>query len=609
MAPGNGRTIPPLPLTERGFPCNNICSLEGTLIYGSGTCVSLYPAGESAVVVNHHASKVTAVAISPNGLWIATGDAKGLVKLWPSRGERMQKYEYRPIASAVRGICWSPDSRKLAIVGGESGRGAEGCCISYDTGSAVGQSFSGHSKPITSVAFRPVAPFRIITGSEDTSVVFHEGPPFKFMKSCQTAHTNFVNAVAFSMDGSKAFSCSSDGAVAVYSGDAGELLSVLDPKLQCSILGIAVGANNRLFAACGDRKLRTIATDSLSILHEYQSPTNDMPLGITVDAKKNTVSAVYLGGSIHQFTVGKNSELVPSSSFHGSCGAITSIVHYKDSLLVTALEGSAWTLPQPFLTSSPILFPVKKLFKPTAGVLVDLVEVMGVSATSDELINLKTGDVKKYPIPALASRLFACRPVGFALGDRGSKIARVHQPGKLFELDHPAGVFAVSLDGETTVFAPSSDSSKSSFQQVEREIVVNMKHRIRTTITTADIVNLAVNPDGSMIAVASGAQELHVFKKIGFDKFELIPETAKVWTYHKARITAMCWSDKKTLVTGGLDKTVYVWDVEKPMSGPISSMRDQHKEGVSALLAFRAENGAMVVVSGGNEGSVRVTEL
>jgi WD40 repeat protein len=145
----------------------------------------------------------------------------------------LQKYEYRPIASGIRAICWSPDNRKIIVVGGDPGRGGDGICISYDTGSSAGQAFSGHSKPITCVAIRPVPPFRIITGSEDTSVVFHEGPPFKFMKSCQTVHSNFVNGVAFSPDGSRAFSCGSDGIIAVFTGDSGDLLTVLDPKVNC----------------------------------------------------------------------------------------------------------------------------------------------------------------------------------------------------------------------------------------------------------------------------------------------------------------------------------------------------------------------------------------
>ena len=521
----------------------------------------------------------------------------------------MQKYEYRPISSGVRGICWSPDSRRIAVVGGESGRAAEGCCIAYDTGSAVGGSFSGHSKPITSVAFRPVPPFRIMTGSEDTSIVFHEGPPFKFMRSCQTAHTNFVNSVSFSANGSLAFSCGSDGIVAVFTGDTGDLVSVLDPKLSCSIYGIAVGPNNALFAACGDRKLRSISTDSLSIKSELA--IDEIPLGITSDPKRNTVSVICLEGKIRHFSIGENAELIPGNVLIGSCGAITSITPHKDSVLITSAEGSIWALARPFMTSEPSIVSAKKPFKPSAGLVVDLLEVIGVSATSNELINIKTGDVKKYPIPPITTRLVPCKPVGFALGDRNTKITRVHQPSRTYEVDEKSGetfgAFAVSHDGETMVTVPHIESKNSQLQQANREFVVNMRTRIRTGISTADIVNAAVNADGSLIAVASGAHEIHVYKKCSADNYEVIPDTAKVWTYHRARITSMVWAGKTILVTGGLDKTIHVWDTDKAMSGPVLVLRDQHKEGVSALHATRDPDGSLVIISGGLEGSVRVS--
>lgn len=48
-----------------------------------------------------------------------------------------------------------------------------------ETGTSVGE-ISGQSKPINSVDFRPVRPFRIVTASEDNTLAVFEGPPFKF---------------------------------------------------------------------------------------------------------------------------------------------------------------------------------------------------------------------------------------------------------------------------------------------------------------------------------------------------------------------------------------------------------------------------------------------
>lgn len=48
-----------------------------------------------------------------------------------------------------------------------------------ETGTSVGE-ISGQSKPINSCDFRPIRPFRLITGSEDNTIAVFEGPPFKF---------------------------------------------------------------------------------------------------------------------------------------------------------------------------------------------------------------------------------------------------------------------------------------------------------------------------------------------------------------------------------------------------------------------------------------------
>ena len=47
-----------------------------------------------------------------------------------------------------------------------------------DTGSSVGQMI-GHSKTVNTIDYKSSRPFRVITASEDYSVGFYEGPPFK----------------------------------------------------------------------------------------------------------------------------------------------------------------------------------------------------------------------------------------------------------------------------------------------------------------------------------------------------------------------------------------------------------------------------------------------
>lgn len=41
----------------------------------------------------------------------------------------------------------------------------------------------GHSKCINGIDFKPTRPFRVVTASDDLSVAFFEGPPFKFKQT------------------------------------------------------------------------------------------------------------------------------------------------------------------------------------------------------------------------------------------------------------------------------------------------------------------------------------------------------------------------------------------------------------------------------------------
>lgn len=93
-------------------------------------------------------------------------------------------------------------------------------------GSDLGQ-FSGHSRGVNSVDFRPCRPFRLVSSSDDMLVSFYQGPPFIFDHS-DPHHKNFVHAVRsgcggcitrrYSPDGAFYVSVSGDKTINVFEG-------------------------------------------------------------------------------------------------------------------------------------------------------------------------------------------------------------------------------------------------------------------------------------------------------------------------------------------------------------------------------------------------------
>ena len=95
----------------------------------------------------------------------------------------------------------------------------------FDSGSSVGE-ISGHSKVINAVSMRQTRPLRAATASDDLSVNFYHGVPFKFNKSI-TDHSRFVTCVRYSPDGERFATCGMDSKVFLYDGKTGDLVCEL----------------------------------------------------------------------------------------------------------------------------------------------------------------------------------------------------------------------------------------------------------------------------------------------------------------------------------------------------------------------------------------------
>lgn len=86
-----------------------------------------------------------------------------------------------------------------------------GHAFAFDTLSSVGE-ITGHSKIVNSVSIRQQRPFRAVTASDDMTVVFYHGVPFKYNKTIRD-HSRFIHAVEFSPSGDHFVSVGADGKV------------------------------------------------------------------------------------------------------------------------------------------------------------------------------------------------------------------------------------------------------------------------------------------------------------------------------------------------------------------------------------------------------------
>ena len=137
--------------------------------------------------------------------------------------EHILKNEIRPISGKISDIAWDCDSQRLIAVG--DGKERFGHAFSFDSLSSVGE-ITGHSKVINSVSIRQQRPFRAVTASDDMTINFFHGVPFKYAKTIQD-HTRFINTVQFSPNGDFFASAGADGKIFLYDGKTGDKLDEL----------------------------------------------------------------------------------------------------------------------------------------------------------------------------------------------------------------------------------------------------------------------------------------------------------------------------------------------------------------------------------------------
>lgn len=195
----------------------------------------------------------------------------------------MLKSEYQPISGPIYDLAWSQDNQRLVCVG--DGREKFGHVILADMGTSNGD-ITGQSRPVNSCDFRPTRPFRIITGSEDNTVAFYEGPPFKF-KGTKTDHARYCQSVRYSPDGNFWASAGFDGKIFLYEGKDSELICEVQETLGKNahgggIYALSWSGNSKSFLTCsGDKtcKIWDVETKKATTTFAMGNAVEDQQLG------------------------------------------------------------------------------------------------------------------------------------------------------------------------------------------------------------------------------------------------------------------------------------------------------------------------------------------
>ncbi|KAJ1978754.1 WD40 repeat-like protein [Dimargaris xerosporica] len=557
----------PQPPTTRGQAVRLHAAPDGTqMVYANGRSIFVrsleHP--EQAWEYVGHRSTTTVAQFAPSGYYVASGDASGLVRIWDAtQPDHLLKHETQVLSGRINDLAWDAESKRIMAVG--DGKDRFGHCFLFDSGNSVGQ-VSGHSKVVNACAMRPSGrPFRAVTASDDGTVVFYHGAPYKLQRAIQD-HTGFVNDVRYSPDGQFFASVGADQAIYVYDGKTGDQVTRLhhpDHNHTRSIYAVAWAPNSQqLLTSAGDCTAKLWDLEAQQTVHtftfaHYQSHL-DQQLG-NLWAGSHLVS-LGLSGDLHYLDPKAGTV---TRTLHGHQRAITaSTMTPAQTLFTGSYDGRVcqWTLAD---EAARVPLPVKGTGHTS--------QIIALASSADHVVSAGMDDTLRTI--TVSAQAFSHTAV--PLDSQPKQVAMLPK-GRALALTQTNDVLLLSADGQVLhrLAVPDEPSALDVSALGGRVLLGFANHHARIYTLEEDqlvldlelcqgrapITAVRFSPNGDLAAVADGQGKIHAYStKDG-------SLSISHWVFHTARVNALEWrSDSLFLASGSLDSNAYVWSVQKPM--------------------------------------------
>lgn len=503
------------------------------------------------------------------------------VRVWAwDNPEHLTKLETPVFAGGIADLDWDMESKKIVAVGEGSGMMAK--VFSWDTGNSVGE-MVGHNKRITSVAYKPTRPFKIMTGGEDMRTLFYAGPPFKLDHS-NSPHTNFVNCVRYTADGTKVVSVGSDKKIQFYDGATGQPTTEILNAHDSSIYSASFNSDGtKLATASADKTVKVWDVSSLTAEKVFtfssDAQVGDMQVSVLWTGSK--LLSVSLNGNINVLDFDAPS--TPSRVIQAHQVAITAM--YLNPSTKTLVTGGADGVICARNLQTKEVVRIRGVDKRNLSCASHTGKVVGVCIQDDQVISVGWDDTIRFgslisnsynselALTGQPTAMTCSTSNGLIVVATNSEVALILGQVKVGALTgHGYCATCVALYGTEEVAVGGDDNKTHVYS-----IAGNVFTPVATLETRSAISSVAYSPTGDALAVGDAGRQVEVWDRPGWAN-----RIRGKWVFHTSKITCLAWSPSGAfLASGSVDESIIIWNVAKPSAKKIIPFT--HMGGVTGM--------------------------